>query len=163
VTQSKIASNSVGASEIIAGAVGTSEIANGAVTADKLAPGAAGDRMSFLSPSVEGLYLPGQSVIIDWTVADLSAWIPANARAAIVQLGMASQAVASGARAEMRVRTNDAQREAICVSSPMQDKTMWNAGIVPLQNTGNRTVEYRLDVVGAITVTIWITIVGYVI
>ncbi len=38
-----------------------------------------------------------------------------------------------------------------------------NAGIIPLPNTGNRTVEYRLDVVGAITVTMWITIVGYIV
>ena len=91
----------------------------------------------------------------------LSAWIPAGAKAAIVQLGMSSQAVSSGARAEMRVRTNDAEMEAICVSSPMQDKTQWNAGIIPL--TTGRTLEYRLDVVGEITVTIWISIIGYII
>ncbi|MEW6026890.1 MAG: hypothetical protein AB1599_06325 [Planctomycetota bacterium] len=162
VTTPKIASSAVTSSQLSVDSVITEKIANGAVTQEKLAPGVGGgERHEFLNPSVEGFYLASQSFPIDWTVADLSPWIPANARAAIVQVGIFTQAISSGARAEMRVRTNDAQREALCVSNGQQDKTNWNGGLVPI--TSGRALEYRLDVAGTITVTLWISIIGYLV
>jgi len=171
VTQSKIAANAVGASEIQAGAVGTSEIADGAVTAAKLDPaiplGGGGETTTFLPTSVDVLYLVDIGTDIPYTVLDLSAWIPANAKGVILQLGMFNQAFTSG-RAFFRVRTNADQRDALGVGiAPGQNSMTANQGLVPLvQGTGPRTIEYTLESVGGpwtATFTLYITVIGYII
>jgi hypothetical protein len=164
VTTDEIGELQVTSSKLQVGAVTTEKIQNGAVTQEKLAPGAAGDRHILGTTqgeqSLEGLYLYNQSFPIDWTVADLSSWIPAGARWAIVQLGMFTQTIQPNVRAELRVRRDLAQREAICLANGTLEKTVWNQGLVPL--TPGRTLEYQLTMTGPITVTIFISIVGYI-
>jgi hypothetical protein len=111
--------------------------------------------------SVEGFYLAGQSYSIDWTVADLSPWIPAGAKAAIVQLGMFTESTTTGARADMRIRANEEQRESLGITNKGPSQVDFNFGIVPI--TAGRTVDYRMDVNGVITVTFWITVIGYIV
>jgi hypothetical protein len=161
VTYMKIAPNSVNDEKISNSAITTDKIQDGAVTAEKLAPGAGGDRFVFLPMSVEGFYLAGQSDSIDWTVADLSPWIPAGAKAAIVQLGMFTESTTTGARADMRLRANEEQRESLGITNKGPGQVDFNFGIVPI--TPVRTVDYRMDVNGVLSVTFWITVVGYII
>ncbi|OGB76014.1 MAG: hypothetical protein A2496_22000 [Burkholderiales bacterium RIFOXYC12_FULL_60_6] len=172
ITQSKLASNSVGASEIIAGAVGTSEIANGAVTAAKLDPAIVlgGDRFVFGTLGTPGMqsadvfYLTDISADIPYTVIDLSAWVPATAKAVLLQLGVFNQAFTSG-RAFFRVRTNVDQRDSMGVGMiPGQNSMSANQGISPI--TASRTIEYALESVGGPwvgTLTLWITVIGYIV
>ncbi|MEW6027012.1 MAG: hypothetical protein AB1599_06950 [Planctomycetota bacterium] len=183
VTGAKIAANAVGSSEIAAGAVSTSElatnavstekIANQAVTAEKLAPGVGGgDRFTFGTlltglGSADVLYLTNVSADIPYTTFDLSAWVPEGAKAVLMQLGLFNQSFATG-RAFFRVRTNVDQRDAIGVGLvPGANSQVANAGLVPLVvGPGPRTIEYTLESVGgpwSATLTIWITIVGYII
>jgi hypothetical protein len=149
--------------------IATDEIGNAQVTQAKLAPDVQmGDRFVFLPMSVEAFYLAGQSASIDWTVADLSPWIPAGAKAALVQIGMFTESTTSGARADMRLRANEEQREALGITNKGPSQVDFNFGIVPITTvpTGRqaaRTVDYRMDVNGVITVTFWITVIGYVI
>ncbi|MEW6027758.1 MAG: hypothetical protein AB1599_10770 [Planctomycetota bacterium] len=92
----------------------SAEIASGAVTQEKLAPGVGGDRFTFLTPSVEALYLTDISADIPYTTLDLSPWVPAQAKAVILQLGIFNQSFANG-RAFFRVRTNADQCDALGV------------------------------------------------
>jgi hypothetical protein len=177
VTQSKIAANAIGSSEIAANAVGTSEIANGAVTAAKLDPAIVlgGDRFVWGAEGQTGnprasadvLYLTDISADIPYTVFDLSAWIPANAKGVILQLGMFNQAFTSG-RAFFRVRTNADQRDALGLGNMVgANSQVANQGIVPLVvGTGPRTIEYALESVGGPwvgTLTLYVTVVGYIV
>ncbi|MEW6025719.1 MAG: hypothetical protein AB1599_00285 [Planctomycetota bacterium] len=182
VTASKIAANAIGSSEIQSGAVGSSELAvgsvstekiqNGAVTQEKLAAGiGGGDRFTFGTlltglGSADVLYLTGISADIPYTAFDLSPWIPAQAKAVILQLGMFNQAFATG-RAFFRVRTNTDQRDALGLGLiPGANSQVANQGIVPLVvGTGPRTIEYALESVGgpwSATLTLYITVVGYI-
>ncbi|MEW6027115.1 MAG: hypothetical protein AB1599_07470 [Planctomycetota bacterium] len=178
VTNAKIATNTITAGKIAAGAVNSSElavdsvttpkIANGAVTAEKLAPGVGGgDTLTFLPTSVEALYLTDITADIPYTALDLSAYVPAQAKAVILQLGIFNQAFTSG-RAFFRVRTNTDQRDALGLGLiPGQNSQTANQGIVPLVvGTEPRTVEYALESVGGPwigTLTLYITVVGYIV
>jgi len=77
------------------------------------------------------------------------------------QLGVFNQAFTSG-WAFFWARTNTEQRNALGVSNKEQNQSDYNGGIVPLVTTGARTLEYSLDVTGTISVTTWITVVGYI-
>lgn len=98
---------------------------------------------------------------IDWTVLDLSALIPAGAKAAIIQVGVFTESTSSGARAEVRIRTDEVQRDALEVSNKGSSQTDFNQGVGPL--TSGRTLQYNLAVTGVISVTVWITVVGYIV
>jgi len=176
VTQGKIAANVVGSSEIQNNAVTTDKILNGAVTAAKLDPAISlgGDRFVWGAEGQSGnprasadvLYLTNISADIPYTVFDLSAWVPANAKGVILQLGIFNQAFTSG-RAFFRVRTNSDQRDALGLGNMVgANSQVANQGIVPLVvGTGPRTIEYALESVGGpwvATFTMWITIVGYI-
>ena len=125
-----------------------------------------GDRFVFLPISADVLYLTDVGADIPYTVLDLSAWIPATAKAVILQIGVFNQAFTSG-RAFFRVRTNVDQRDALGVGLiPGQSSQAANAGLVPLVvGTGPRTIEYALESVGGPwvgTVTFYVTVIGYI-
>ena len=150
--------------ELGTGSVESEKIQDGAVTQEKLAPGVGGSRIEFVIPSVEVLYLTDVTADIPYTTLDLSAWVPAGAKGVIVQLGVFNQAYATG-RAFFRVRTNADQRDALGVGMMVGGNSMVaNQGIVPV--TSARTIEYALESVGGpwvATLTLYITIVGYII
>jgi len=80
----------------------------------------------------------------------------------ILQLGVFNQAFSNG-RAFFRLRTNADQRDALGVSVRGASQLDYNGDIVPLVVAGPRTLEYSLDVTGTISVTLWITVVGYIV
>jgi len=170
----QIASNSINREKIINGEIISEKISNGAVTQEKLAPGVGGDRFVWGAEGQTGnprasadvLYLTDISADIPYTVFDLSAWVPANAKGVILQLGMFNQAFTSG-RAFFRVRTNADQRDALGLGNMVGlNSQVANQGIVPLVvGTGPRTIEYTLESVGGpwvATFTLWVTVVGYI-
>ena len=193
ITQGKIANNAIGTGEIQNGAVTpeklsfsvptrpltppvtTDEIGDGQVTQAKLAPGVGGgDRFVWGTEGQSGnprssadvLYLTNISADIPYTAFDLSAWVPANAKGVILQLGIFNQSFTQG-RAFFRVRTNADQRDALGVGLvPGGFSQVANQGIVPLVvGTEPRTIEYALESVGGpwtATLTLWITVVGYI-
>ncbi|MEW6025664.1 MAG: hypothetical protein AB1599_00005, partial [Planctomycetota bacterium] len=114
--------------------------------------------------SADVLYLTDISADIPYTSFDLSAWIPAQAKAVILQLGIFNQSFANG-RAFFRVRTNTDQRDALGVGVvPGASSQVVNQGIVPL--TSARSIEYALESVGgpwSATLTLWVTVVGYIV
>ena len=114
--------------------------------------------------SADVLYLTDISADIPYTAFDLSAWVPANAKAVLLQLGIFNQAFTSG-RAFFRVRTNVDQRDALGVGNMVGlNSMMANGGIVPI--TSARTIEYALESVGGpwvATFTLYITVIGYII
>ncbi|MEW6026462.1 MAG: hypothetical protein AB1599_04115, partial [Planctomycetota bacterium] len=145
------------------------EIAAGAVTQEKLAPGVGGDRFVFGTlltgfTSAEVLYLTNISADIPYTAFDLSPWIPAQAKAVILQLGIFNQSFANG-RAFFRVRTNADQRDALGLGNMVgANSQVANQGIVPLV-VGTSSIEYALESVGgpwSATLTLYITVVGYI-
>ncbi|MEW6026792.1 MAG: hypothetical protein AB1599_05835 [Planctomycetota bacterium] len=161
----EIGAGAVTSSQLAADSVITEKIANGAVTQEKLAPGVGGDRFTFLTPSVESLYLTNISADIPYTAFDLSPWIPAQAKAVILQLGIFNQSFANG-RAFFRVRTNADQRDALGLGViPGANSQVVNQGIVPLV-VGAPSIEYALESVGGpwvATLTLYITVIGYVV
>jgi len=97
--------------------------------------------------SVDVFYLTDIGADIPYTVLDLSALVPANAKGVLIQIGIFNQAYASG-RAFFRVRTNETQRDALGVGiAPGKNSQVANQGIVPL-TTGVRSIEYALESVG---------------
>ncbi|MEW6026716.1 MAG: hypothetical protein AB1599_05435 [Planctomycetota bacterium] len=170
VTTPKIASSAVTSSQLSVDSVSTEKIQNGAVTQEKLAPGVGGDRFVFGTlltglGSADVLYLTNISADIPYTVFDLSPWIPAQAKAVILQLGIFNQSFANG-RAFFRVRTNTDQRDALGVGLvPGANSQVVNQGIVPLV-VGTPSIEYTLESVGGpwvATLTLYVTVVGYVV
>ncbi|MEW6026815.1 MAG: hypothetical protein AB1599_05950 [Planctomycetota bacterium] len=171
VTQEKLGANAVGSSQLAVDSVSTEKIQNGAVTQEKLASGVGGDRFVFGTlltgfTSADVLYLTNISADIPYTPFDLSPWVPAQAKAVILQLGMFNQAFISG-RAFFRVRTNTDQRDALGLGNMVgANSQVANQGIVPLVvGTGPRTIEYTLESVGGPwvgTLTLWVTVVGYI-
>jgi len=174
VTGAKIKDYDIGYTQIASNSINREKIINGEITQEKLAPGVGGDRFVWGAEGQTGnprssadvLYLTDISADIPYTVFDLSPWIPANAKGVILQLGIFNQAYSSG-RAFFRVRTNETQRDALGLGMMVGANSMVaNQGIVPLQNTGNRTIEYSLESVGGPwvgTFTLWITVVGYIV
>ncbi|MEW6026843.1 MAG: hypothetical protein AB1599_06090 [Planctomycetota bacterium] len=149
--------------------VTSDEIQDASVTQAKLAPGVGGDRFVFGTlltgfSSADVLYLTNVSADIPYTPFDLSPWVPEGAKAVLVQLGMFNQAFATG-RAFFRVRTNSEQRDALGVGLvPGASSQVANQGIVPL--TSARSIEYALESVGGpwnAALTLWITVVGYIV
>jgi len=171
LTSAELGVGSVESEKIANNAVTTEKIQNGCVTQEKLAPGVGGgDRFVFGTlltgfQSADALYLTGQNVPVPFTTFDMSNWVPAGAKAVIVQLGVFTESsTPPTCRAEIRVRTNVDQRDALGVPAPLlATNSNYNGGIVPLVTSGARTIEYSLDVTGAISVTMWLTIVGYII
>ena len=192
ITQGDIAANAIGTGEIQNGAVtpaklsfsvpsrplvppiATAEIGDGQVTQAKLDPALSlGDRFVWGAEGQAGnprssadvLYLTDISADIPYTVFDLSAWIPANAKGVILQLGMFNQAFTSG-RAFFRVRTNSDQRDALGLGNMVgANSQVANQGIVPLV-VGTPSIEYALESVGGpwiATFTLYITVVGYIV
>jgi len=154
--------------------VTTDEIGDGQVTQAKLDPALSlGDRFVWGAEGQTGnprasadvLYLTDVSADIPYTVFDLSAWVPANAKGVILQLGIFNQAFTSG-RAFFRVRTNADQRDALGLGNMVgANSQVANQGIVPLI-VGTRSIEYALESVGGpwvATFTLYITVIGYII